>query len=64
MAAAELVFIYNFGFRRAREPILVSIPPEIGIPDTPESSILHYNASLDEKSNMTNIPGRSSAVEL
>ena len=63
MAAAEPVFIYNFGSRRARQANLVSIPPQIDIPDTSDLSVLRFDAILDEKSKMTAHPRRLSTAE-
>ena len=48
MAAADQAFIYNFGSRRARQPNLVSIPPKIDILDTPDLSILRFDATFDD----------------
>ena len=40
MATSEQVFGYNFGSSRAWYSNLVSILPEIDIPDMPDASIL------------------------
>ena len=52
MAAAEQVFVYNFGSSRARYSNLVSIPPEMDIPDTPDLSFLRFDVMLYIISNM------------
>ena len=41
MTATEQVFVYNFGSGWYSN--LVSIPPEIDIPDTPDPSILRQS---------------------
>ena len=56
MAATEQVLVYNFGTSRARYSNLVSIPHEIDIPDTPDSSILCVDVILDAESNMAAHP--------
>ena len=58
MAAADQVFTYNFVSRRARKPNLVSIPPKIDILDTPDLSILRFDAIFDDKSKMAAHPRR------
>ena len=55
MAAADQIFIYNFGSRRARKPTLVSIPPKTDIPDTPDLSILRFYTIFDDNSLLPNI---------
>ena len=47
MAAAEQVFVYNLGSSRARYSNLVSIPPEVDIPDKPDLSDLRFDIILD-----------------
>jgi len=61
MIAADQVFIYNFGSRRARKLNLVSIPPKMYIPNTPDLSILRFDAIFDYKSNMAAHPRLSTA---
>ena len=63
MVASDQVFIYNFGSRRARKPNLVSIPPKIDIPNTPDLCILRFDAIFDDKSNMAAHPRRLSTAE-
>ena len=42
---------------------MVSIPPKIDIPDTPELSILRFDTIFDDKSNMAVHPRRLSTAE-
>ena len=56
MGAAERVFVCNFGSSRTRYSTLVSFPPEIDIPDTPDLSILRIDVILEGKSKMTAHP--------
>ena len=63
MAAADQAFIYSFGSRRAGQPNLVSIPPKIDIPDTADLSMLRFDATFDDKSNMAAHPRRLSTAE-
>ena len=63
MAAAESVFICNFGSRRARQANLVSISPQIDNPDKSDLSVLRFDAILDVKSNMAAHPIRLSTAE-
>jgi len=56
MGAAERVFVCNFGSSRTRYSTLVSFPPEIDIPDTPDLSILRIDVILEGKSKMTAQP--------
>ena len=63
MAATEQVFVYNFVSSRASYSNWVSIPPEIDVPDTPDSSILRFVVILDDKSNMVAHPWRSPPAE-
>ena len=56
MASAEQVFVNNFEFSRARYSNLYPFPPEIGIPDTLDISIIRFDVTLNEKSNMAARP--------
>ena len=53
MATTLQVLVYKFGSSRARYSNMLSIPPEIDIPDTPDLSILCFDVILDDKSYMS-----------
>ena len=42
---------------------MVSIPPKIDIPDTPDLFVLRFGATFDDKSNMAAHPLRLSTAE-
>ena len=42
---------------------MVLIPPKVGIPDTPDLSILRFDAIFDDKFNMAVHPRRLSTAE-
>ena len=56
MAAAEQVFVCDFGSSVARYSNLVTIPPEIDIPDTPDPVVVRFDVILDDKSYMAAHP--------
>ena len=56
MAAILQIFVYKFGSSRAKYSNVLSFPPEIDIPYTPDLSILCFDIILDDKSYMAARP--------
>ena len=58
-----LGFIFNYESSSVRSWIMVSMSPELDIPNTHESFILYFYAPLDNQYNMDAHPEGSAAVE-